>query len=302
MKIGAKTLSMFLLLSFQGVALAAPSGKTLKTGAGHFSFSRAASKRATTIKTWYYAPKTLKRKSPIVFVMHGVKRNAKDYRDSWIKESEKAAFLVIAPEFGSKDFPKSAGYNQGALFGQNKQLRNREEWSFTAIDEIFDHVKGQYGFTVPRYYIYGHSAGAQFVHRLVLFCPKAKIHKAFAANAGWYTCLDDRVKFPYGLKNSPMTISKSETVLKIPLILLLGDRDTDSKHKYLRTTKKANRQGAHRYARGQYFFEEAKKIATEKGWSLAWKKHAVKGVGHSNKGMLKAAAKLIRDDLANSSK
>ncbi|MDF1663442.1 MAG: hypothetical protein P1V97_16850 [Planctomycetota bacterium] len=290
---------MLFLLAHPSAAFAKPFSKTLKKGAGHLLYKRP-SKTRKPIKIWYYAPASLKKTSPILFVMHGVKRNGKDYRDSWIKESDETGFLVIAPEFAAKDYPKSAEYNLGGLYDREGRARKRDDWSFTAIDEIFDHFKSQYGFKVPRYFIYGHSAGAQFVQRLVLFCPDAKIRKAFAANAGWYTSVDETIKFPYGLENSPQSISKSQRIFKLPLILLLGDQDTNPKHKYLRTTKMANRQGPHRYARGEHFYAQAKTVAAKKAWPFAWEKVSVKGVGHSNKGMLKAAAKLIRKETLGS--
>lgn len=286
------TLFVFLLLASPKTACAEPSNRTLKKGSGDFLFKRP-SKSAKPIKVWYFAPAMLMKTSPILFVMHGVKRNGREYRDSWVEESKKAGYLVIVPEFSSKDYPKSAEYNLGGLFDEKGLLRAREEWSLSAVDEIFEHIKAQYGFKAPRYFIFGHSAGAQFVQRLVLFCPKAKIRKAFAANAGWYTCLDEAIKFPYGLKNSPLSSKGQQALLKTPLIVLLGDKDTNPKHKYLRTTKKAMRQGAHRFARGEHFFATAQSIANKNGWSFAWEKRVVKGVGHSHRGMLKAAAKVI---------
>src|SRR5271155_4121645 len=47
--------------------------------------------------------------------------------------------------------------------------------------------EGQFQFTSKTYYLYGHSAGGQFAHRLVLFMPNARYQRVVAANPGYYT-------------------------------------------------------------------------------------------------------------------
>jgi hypothetical protein len=61
--------------------------------------------------------------------------------------------------------------------------------------------------------MFGHSAGAQFVTRFVTFMPQ---HRpiAVAANAGWYTTLDDLVEFPTGWTVPPRR--KTNCTLRSP--------------------------------------------------------------------------------------
>ena len=54
-----------------------------------------------------------------------------------------------------------------------------------AIEPLFDDVRKRFGTQVTRYSLYGHSAGAQFVHRYVLFMPEARLDKAVAAELGY---------------------------------------------------------------------------------------------------------------------
>jgi hypothetical protein len=51
------------------------------------------------------------------------------------------------------------------------------------------------------YDMYGHSAGAQFVHRYLQFYDSPKVKKAVAANAGWYTFPNEAINYPYGIKS-----------------------------------------------------------------------------------------------------
>src|SRR3712207_6943257 len=68
----------------------------------------------------------------------------------------------------------------------------------TLFRSLFDFVREATGNPSEQYRIYGHSAGAQFVHRLALFVPEARFATAIAANAGWYTMPTfDGKKFPY---------------------------------------------------------------------------------------------------------
>jgi pimeloyl-ACP methyl ester carboxylesterase len=103
------------------------------------------------------------------------------------------------PEFAAADYPRAA-YQLGNLADGAGKLFPEGKWTFSAIEHLFDFVKKATGNTSERYHIYGHSAGGQFVHRMVLFLPEARYATAVTANAGWYTMPTfSGKKFPYGL-------------------------------------------------------------------------------------------------------
>ena len=52
---------------------------------------------------------------------------------------------------------------------------------------------------------------------------------------------------------------------------MLGDRDTDPKHKDLRKTPEAMTQGANRFERGQNYFKEARKRTGELKCTFGWR-------------------------------
>ena len=159
------------------------------------------------------------------------------------------------------------------------------KWTFSVVEHLFDHVKKMTGNKSESYYIHGNSGGGQFVHRLLLFKPDARIRKAVAANSGWYTMPDLKVRFPYGLKDSGMTQERLKQALGKKLTILLGEDDTDEHHRGLRKTIDAMAQGKHRLERGITFYKTAKATAAEIGAQFRWELKKAPDVGHSNRQM-----------------
>lgn len=278
------------MLACGGAALA--KGPGFPDGAGRIEVAGAAPDGSPMV-VWTYRPKGLKRNRPVVVVMHGVKRDASDYRDNWIAAADKYRLLVVAPEMTKEQFPGGRGYNRGNMFAKDKTLQPRSQWAWPVIEKVFDAVKANSGTTANDYFIFGHSAGAQFVHRFALFGGRTRAKAVIAANAGWYTMPTFDTAFPYGLKDSPLDEAGLKVALGRPMVVLLGDQDTDRNHKHLRRTKRADVQGLHRFARGHTFFKSAQTAAGRLGVPFAWRLEVVPGVAHDNAGMTDAAARWI---------
>ena len=257
---------------------------------GHFVFS---GWEGPALRVWYQLPEQVRAETPVVIVMHGVNRDADRYRDEWSDLARHHGFIVVVPEFGATDFPGSRSYNTGYFTNPDGSLRPRKLWSFAAIEPLFDEVRQRFGTAVPRYTIFGHSAGAQFVHRYVMFMPEARIEQAVAANAGWYTMPELATEFPYGLAGAPVNEGSLRAALGKPLTVLLGTADTDLLDPDLRKTPEANRQGPHRYARGLQFFRQGQASAARMGIPFGWRLETVADIGHSNGRMANYAAQLI---------
>jgi len=261
----------------------------MKLGAGRFDFTQA----GKTIPVWYYLPANGKPDTPVLFVMHGVKRDAERYRDEWLPHAKKRGFILVTPEFSEKDFPGSDSYNSGNMVDEKDRPLPRAQWSFSYLEPIFDAVKTATGNRSERYSIYGHSAGAQFVHRYMYFMPEARVAHAVAANAGWWTMPDLSVKFPYGLRGSGIHEDGLKAMLQRPLVVLLGTADTDPNHANLRRTPEAMAQGPYRFARGQNFHAAGERQAKALGVPLAWKLETAPGVGHVDKDMAPFAVDIL---------
>ena len=226
---------------------------------------------------------------PVVFVMHGVNRNADDYRDQWHDLAMKHNFLLIVPEFSQENFPGSKGYNLGNLVDSKGKARPKRSWSYSAIEPIFDDVRRRFRMKTDRYSLYGHSAGSQFVHRFIFHVPSARVSQIVSANAGWYMMPDFQVAYPYGLGGSVITPEILASAMQLPVTILLGDQDSDPDHPNLRRAPEAMAQGAYRLARGQAFFRQAQDYAGRTGIPFNWRLELVSGADHDNKLMAPAA-------------
>jgi len=267
------------------------------TGSGSFLFAETPATAESPVPVWYHRPSGLTVDAPILFVMHGTLRNGEEYRDQWVDLSEAHDFLLVVPEFSHDGWSGSEGYNLGRMQDSEGAVLPEEQWAFTVIEDVFDEVRRRFGSTRESYTIYGHSAGAQFVHRFLLFAPDARFDAAVSANAGWYTMPSDEVAFPYGLRTETGAILVSEErirdAVERPVVILLGEEDNDPEASHLRRNEEADAQGLHRFERGHAFFETARERADEFGAAFNWSIQSVPGVGHSNARMAPAAVRAL---------
>lgn len=269
---------------------AAPESTTLAPGDGHFRFSGWAGPEITV---YYHMPATVSATTPVVFVMHGTGRDADRYLREWSALAESNGFIAVVPQFDKASFPGSESYNWGGFRAPDGTLRPREKWTFAAIEPLFDEVKRRTGTTVPTYAIYGHSAGAQFVHRFVWLTPNPRANAIVPANAGSYAMPDFTVDFPFGLQGAPVDEAQLKRALGMPVVVLLGTADIDPNHKSLPRQPEAMAQGPYRLARGKAFFAAAKAQAERLKTPFRWQLRYADGVAHSNGGMAKFAAPLL---------
>jgi poly(3-hydroxybutyrate) depolymerase len=279
------------ILTSAGTSVA-KAADAIAVGSGSFQFTDQLGNADRPITVWTHAPDKLRAGAPIVFVMHGAGRNGRDYRDQWVEHAEQQRFLLIVPEFAEPAYGGEA-YQLGNMFDSKGKAVERSKWTFTAIEHLFDHVKAAAKNTSRRYYIYGHSAGGQFVHRFVLFMPEARYERAIAANPGWYTMPELEVAFPYGMRNTAANKAGLKKSFANSLVLLLGDKDVNRDDPNLRKSPAADLQGLTRFERGKTFFKKAKEESAELETPLAWQQETVRGAGHSDRQMSGAAAKAL---------
>lgn len=262
----------------------------LGAGDGEFEFS---GWQGPALHVFLHVPQAMSATTPVVFVMHGRGRDADRYRDEWSALAETNAFILVVPKFDAKRFPGSASYNHGRFRDATGNVRPRPEWAFSAIEPLFDEIKSRTATRVATYAIYGHSAGAQFVHRFALFMPEARFHAAVTANAGSYAMPVFDVDFPYGLRGAPVDESTLARAMSKPMVVLLGTADVDPNHKSLPHDPAAMAQGPHRRARGEAFYERARTTAEKLGVPFNWRVRYAEGIAHSNGGMAAFAAPFL---------
>ena len=262
-----------------------------KAKPAHEQFGFAQAGRHVTVR--YFVPPGATPQTTVVIVMHGVGRNGGDYLTDWMPYAKERGFLLIVPEFSKKKFPRDLSYNEGNTQDKDGRLLSREQWSFSAIEPIFDAVKARTGNRAERYRLFGHSAGAQFVQRFIYFVPAARVERIVAANAGWYMLPDLSVAFPYGLKGTTVTEADLRHALTLPMTVLLGTADTDLVLHSLRHTPEADAQGMYRLARGKYFHARAVEAAQKLGLPLGWTLSFAPDIAHADQDMAPFAVKLL---------
>jgi poly(3-hydroxybutyrate) depolymerase len=248
-----------------------------------------------TLRVFTHVPEGYGADTPVLFIMHGVRRNADDYRDAWVALADACGLIILAPEFTAGAFPGAANYNLGGVAGEGPAQAR----AFNAIEPIFEGVRASLELSGERYWMFGHSAGAQFVHRYVSFSQAPNLGRAVAANAGWYTLPDRSERFPYGWRNAPVEPVEAADLFGHELVILLGEADNDPDAPFLRTTREANRQGRHRFARGETFYETARLAAAEAGVAFNWSLGAAPGIGHDNARMAGPALAALLDGRAD---
>jgi poly(3-hydroxybutyrate) depolymerase len=245
------------------------------------------------IPVWTYRPKAAGADAPVLLVFHGVGRDADRYLREWIPVAEAFGAVVACPEFSTANFPGARFYNLGGVLDDQDQPRPASLWAFSAIEPIFQAVRQRETLTTTRVQIYGHSAGAQFVHRLMMFAPPPSAQSVVVANAGWYTRPRLDVAWPYGLQGAPITTAQLQAFLSRDITILLGTADIDPQHRSLNRDPDPMLQGPHRLARGEFYVAEARQAAADLGVPFGWAKAYAPSIGHENGKMADFAAALM---------
>ena len=246
-------------------------------------------------KVWAIVPDDIDRaQAPVLIMLHGASRAPERDLDKWRDVAQRRGFIAIAPEFSRRIFPSSREYNLGHLANRGSTaLRPRAQWTFAAIEPLFDDVVARLGSSQQGYTLYGHSAGSQFAHRFLLTQRGTRALRILAANAGWYTLPTFALDYPYGLNGTDLSTADLKVALAADVVILLGDADTDEQDPSLNRSDGAMMQGENRFARGQYFYNFGREMALRQGWEYNWSVRIVPGVAHENRGIALAAGDLV---------
>ena len=111
----------------------------------------------------------------------------------WIPAAERRGIILLAPAFDQENFGGHRGPGGGyrGLFG-------REIGADEFVNEIVDRYKQVSGKYDGRFYLYGHSAGGQFVSRYVVRHPERVVAAVISA-AGTYAFPNPEVPWTNGM-------------------------------------------------------------------------------------------------------
>ncbi len=179
-----------------------------------------------------YLPGSGGHESPLFVAVHGVSRNAYEQARLFSRQCEEFGVVLVAPLFAEE---QSRDYQRLGRSGRGPRAD-------VALESVLEEVAWLTGADAARVHLFGYSGGAQFAHRFTMAHPH-RVARAVIASAGWYTFPDARKRYPYGLRTSrdlPDVHFDPEEFLRVPITVLVGDRDTTGEH--LRRTARVNRQ------------------------------------------------------------
>jgi poly(3-hydroxybutyrate) depolymerase len=243
--------------------------------------------RGAPIELFVYKPPTYRGEGLIVS-LHGLGRNASGYRSHTRALAERFRALLIVPLFDRDRFP-TWRYQQAGIARWDEAgtlaAQPAEQWTGEMLRSVLDSVRKDEGVEDMPYVLIGHSAGAQFVLRAIAFGRLAPVRIVIANPSSWLEPNFDE-PFPYGFGGLPPKLANDDVLrryLARPVTVLLGTADTGSTD--LSMTAGAQRQGAHRHARGTNIFHAAAEASRRRGWDFGWRLIEVPDVGHSARRM-----------------
>ena len=123
-----------------------------------------------------YIPTRVVPNVDVLVICHGTieKANAfetsKVFLERWIKLSEQTGIVLIAPAFDVRNYASGKNVPGGAAWGY-RALDGRNTTPDKFIHQILDQLKNVAPKYDGKFYLYGHSAGAQFANHYLVVHP-----------------------------------------------------------------------------------------------------------------------------------
>jgi pimeloyl-ACP methyl ester carboxylesterase len=221
---------------------------------------------------------------------HGSARNAESLRNVIDGIGIPMCLIGACPEFDEARFSIDA--YQMVNIGEYGDINLQSTWTTNHTYDLVAWVKEREGRpTIPTWY-YGHSAGAQYVSRLAAYHTPPNTQRFIVANPSSQPRANLAEPVPYGFSGFPSGFNPLEMMkryLAAPVTVYLGMLDNNPADPELSHAAGAERQGAHRLARGNFVFEEAQTAAAFHGVEFGWRRVYAEGVGHDSSGMIEHA-------------
>ncbi|NLS07279.1 alpha/beta hydrolase [Rhizobium sp. P32RR-XVIII] len=238
-----------------------------------------------TYKSAGYAPG-----KDVVFVQHGMLRNGDEYRDFWIPAADRHDLLIVAPTFPDADFKGAENYNDGMVRDAGGLVTPPSSWIYHVPALVAAALVEAGVITEGRVRIFGHSAGSQFLHRMVSLVGFGPFKAVAAANAGWYSLPTLDKPFPAGLAETGLAEVDLKRLLETPLHVMAGLKDCEATADHLPSQPEAIAQGPGRLQRARNYFAKAKAAAERLDCGFNWQFTEVPDVAHDGRAMSVAAA------------
>lgn len=244
---------------------------------------------ATPVSAWLAHPTHVADGKRLAVVMHGTRRNAREYLETWREWSRQTGRPVLAPQLDREAWPGARGYNLGNVLDERGRCNPRRSWSFTAVRDLVVDTRQLLELTDLTWDLFGHSAGAQFAHRLALLRPSSTLRSVVVAGAGWFTVPDPSSDWPYGTRHPDLGIDRPamSAWTRRPIVLMRGEHDR-LRDEHLRTDPEADAHGRTRWDRAATMLAAGRAYDDGCRWQLV----DVLGAGHDERAIAPAVQAL----------
>ena len=228
----------------------------------------------TRLNVFTYRPRGTPRLLLLVF--HGLNRDAQPYRNNARALAERIDAIVISPEFDAGRFSTDL-YQRGGVATDGAFVPPGKR-TVDLIAPLVAWAREASGQPDLPHTLLGHSAGGQFLSRVIAFAPTNATHFIVANPSTWVLpSVADQA--PYGFGGTPEPDNALRAYLERPVVALLGTDDTGTNN--LANEPEAVAQGVNRLERGRATFAKAQAMAKDRGCSFGWTLAEVPGVGHN---------------------
>jgi poly(3-hydroxybutyrate) depolymerase len=247
-----------------------------------------------------YVPTTLQSSPDVVVLIHGTPGKdetaqdvARYYLQNWIAFAQERGVILIAPAFDDANFGSKSG-NQA--LGGYRSLLGRNIGADEFVLRVVERYQSAFGSTDARFYLYGHSAGGQFVARFIVKHP-GRVKGAVISAAATYPHPNLDVPWPYGLGEPQATVQwrdpDGETALdfapcpedylaaaRLPVTVVVGLNDLEWQ------PDRTGQRGNQRVAIARNWVQDMNRFAAQHGVESKIRLELIPNLGHSSIGLL----------------
>jgi pimeloyl-ACP methyl ester carboxylesterase len=226
----------------------------------------------------------------ILVIAHGstepgenVGKLAETFLRRWTRFADEHRLIAVAPVFDSNfgSWDREPGIALGGYRGLAGKQIGADEFVHGILEQYRSGIAGD-----GRFYLYGHSAGGQFVGRYAVRHPE-RVNAAVLSAAGRYAFPDPAAPWPYGQKEVVLPASSDEAPRTIrpdpegwrkaavlPITVVVGTFDTEPR------AARPGHVGTTRVELAEQWVQAMTKLAPPGGGRL--KLVTVPGVGHNS--------------------
>ncbi len=225
------------------------------------------------IEYYLYIPPSGGKHNPLMIIVHGITRNAKEQIELFAPYADQFDCILISPYFNGNLFK---GFQRLGFNGKGERADQ-------ALIDIVDEVEDTTGVDSNPMVMFGFSGGAQFVHRFAMVYP-AKVARMALGASGWYTFPDLTCEYPLGIKrirNHHSVHFDLLRILSIPACVVVGELDNGRDEQLRKSRKIDHLQGIDRIERGKRWIKTMSAASRALSLSTDYEFHLLRNAAHS---------------------